>query len=81
MMNRLLTFAEKTRAAFKAGADVALHCNGAISEARQVAEAAPMLSGKRLARAKAALARIRHEPEPLDAQSAHARLDAAMAAP
>ena len=74
------TFAEKTRAAFKAGADMVLHCNGIISEARQVAEAAPMLGGKRLARAKAALARIRHEPEPLDAASGHARLDAAMAA-
>ena len=73
------SFAQKTRAAFKAGADMALHCNGVVSEARQVAEAAPMLSGKRLARAKAALARIRHEPEPLDAASGHARLNAAMA--
>jgi beta-N-acetylhexosaminidase len=73
------SFGDKTRSAFRAGADVALHCNGDISEAEQVAEAAPLLRGAALRRATAALARIRHLPEPLDAAEAHARLNAAMA--
>ena len=74
------TFAQKTRAAFRAGADMALHCNGDIGESRQVAAEAPLLGGKRLRRAEAALARAGHMPEPLDNIEAAARLDLAMRA-
>jgi beta-N-acetylhexosaminidase len=74
------TFAQKTRAAFRAGADMALHCNGDIGESRQVAAEAPVLRGKRLRRAEAALARARHMPEPLDNIEAALRLDLAMRA-
>jgi beta-N-acetylhexosaminidase len=73
------SFREKTEAAFAAGCDMALHCNGQMEEMTGVAEAAPVLEGEALRRAEAALARIRHEPEPLDPVDARARLDAALA--
>jgi beta-N-acetylhexosaminidase len=73
------TFREKTEAAFVAGVDMALHCNGDMEEMSAVAEATPVLEGEALRRASAALARIKHEPEPLDPVDARARLDAALA--
>jgi beta-N-acetylhexosaminidase len=73
------SFREKTEAAFAAGCDMALHCNGQMEEMSAVAEASPLLEGEALRRAEAALARIRHEPEPLDPVDARARLDAALA--
>ena len=71
-------FTGRTRAAFRAGVDMALHCNGDLAEARQVAEGVPPLRGKALRRADAALARIRHVPEPLDVSAARAYLAAAL---
>ena len=47
---------ERAASAFAAGIDIALHCNGDLTEARAVAEAAPRLEGARLARVEAALA-------------------------
>jgi beta-N-acetylhexosaminidase len=73
------SFRDRAEAAFAAGCDMALHCNGDMEEMKAVAEAAPRLSGEALRRAEAALARIRHEPEPLDFVDARARLDAALA--
>jgi beta-N-acetylhexosaminidase len=73
------TFREKTQAAFAAGCDMALHCNGVMDEMAAVADATPLLSGEPLRRSQAALQRIRHEPEPLDPVDARARLDAALA--
>ena len=73
------SFREKTEAAFAAGCDMALHCNGDMEEMSAVAEGTPILEGVSLRRAEAALARIRHEPEPLDPVDARARLDAALA--
>ena len=72
-------FTGRTRAAFRAGVDMALHCNGNLAEARQVVEGVPPLRGKALRRADAALARIRHDPEPLDVEAARAYLAAALA--
>jgi len=73
------SFREKTEAAFAAGCDMALHCNGEMEEMSAVAEASPVLEGEALRRAAVALGRIRHEPEPLDPVDARARLDAALA--
>lgn len=70
---------ERAEAAFAAGCDVALHCNGKMEEMTAVAEASPLLEGVALRRAEAALQRIRHEPEPFDPVDARARLDAALA--
>jgi beta-N-acetylhexosaminidase len=70
---------ERAEAAFAAGCDIGLHCNGRMEEMTAVAEAAPTLEGEALRRAQIALQRIRHEPEPLDPVDARARLDAALA--
>lgn len=73
-------FRERTEAAFAAGCDMALHCNGDLAEMRAVAEGAPVLAGKAARRAKAALARLKHLPEPFDPVDARARIDAMLAA-
>jgi len=70
--------AERTRAIFAAGCDVALHCNGNIEEMREVAGQTPGLSGKALERANAALA-ARKAPQPFDRAAARAELDALIA--
>jgi beta-N-acetylhexosaminidase len=74
------TLRERAEAAFAAGCDVALHCNGKLAEMQEVAAAAPELRGKAKRRAEAALARIKHEPEPLNAVEARAHFTAALAA-
>jgi beta-N-acetylhexosaminidase len=48
----------RARAIFDAGCDMALHCHGIMDEMIAVADQAPVLSGKPLQRAEAALARI-----------------------
>jgi beta-N-acetylhexosaminidase len=53
------SFADRTKAVFAAGVDIALHCNGDLSESREVAAASPLLAGKYLARAMSALARLK----------------------
>lgn len=73
------TMRERAAAALAAGCDVALHCNGDLSEMRQVAEVAPAMAGVRRRRAEAALQRIRHLPEPFDPVDARARLDSVLA--
>ncbi|MET3994990.1 beta-N-acetylhexosaminidase [Bradyrhizobium barranii] len=70
--------AERTRAIFAAGCDMALHCNGNIEEMREVAGQTSELSGTALARAKAALA-SRKAPQPFDRAAARAELDALIA--
>jgi beta-N-acetylhexosaminidase len=70
--------AERTRAIFAAGCDMALHCNGNIEEMRAVAGETPLLSGRAQERANAALA-ARKAPQPLDRVAARAELDALIA--
>lgn len=72
-------FEDRAAAAIKAGCDVILHCNGDMNEMKAVASAAPRLAGAARRRATAALARIRHAPEPLDVVEARARFEAALA--
>ncbi|WP_314958608.1 beta-N-acetylhexosaminidase [Bradyrhizobium cosmicum] len=72
------TIAERTRAIFAAGCDVALHCNGNIEEMREVAGQTPELSGRALERANAALA-ARKAPQPFDRAAARVELDALIA--
>jgi beta-N-acetylhexosaminidase len=50
--------AQRTRAIFAGGCDVVLHCNGVMDEMMAVASNTPVLAGKALARAEAALARL-----------------------
>lgn len=55
-------FQARTRDALAAGCDLALHCNGDLSEMQAVASEAPTLTGKPLARCEQALA-MRGQPE------------------
>jgi beta-N-acetylhexosaminidase len=75
-MNALAgSIAERTRAIFAAGCDLVLHCNGKMTEMRDVARETPELSGKALRRAKRALA-ARKPAKPFDRTAAQAELDA-----
>jgi beta-N-acetylhexosaminidase len=75
-MNALAgTIAERTRAAFNAGCDMVLHCNGKLDEMADVARATPELTGEALRRAGRALA-SRKPPQPLDRPAARAELEA-----
>jgi beta-N-acetylhexosaminidase len=67
-------FGERARLAYAAGADIALHCNGDLAEARPVAEAAPLLEGRALERARAVLAIIAAGPDGFDVEAGRARL-------
>ena len=70
-------FRERAEAAFSAGIDVVLHCNGRMEEMQAVAEATPRLSGEAARRAQAALARL-SVPEAFDVAEARARFEAAL---
>lgn len=72
-------FAERAEATFRAGVDIALHCNGDLAEAGAVASAAPILGGRSLERAAKALKRIASPPAAIDLVDARARLDLALA--
>ncbi|CAN2533154.1 Beta-hexosaminidase [Methylocapsa aurea] len=72
-------FRERAEAALAAGCDVVLHCNGALDEARAVAEGAGDLAGRALERARAALALI-GAPEDFDPVDGARQFDAALAA-
>jgi beta-N-acetylhexosaminidase len=63
------TIAERSRAAFVAGCDVVLHCNGDLNEMSAVASQAPELKGDAVKRAEAALAQ-RSAPEAFDVNAA-----------
>ena len=63
------TIAERSRAAFAAGCDVVLHCNGDLGEMAAVAGEAPALEGVAGKRAETALAQ-RNAPEEFDVEAA-----------
>jgi beta-N-acetylhexosaminidase len=67
------SLAERSRAAIAAGCDLVLHCNGVLSEMREVAAQAPVLAGEAARRAEAALA-ARKSPAPLDPRGAREEL-------
>ena len=69
-------FADRARAVFAAGVDIALHCNGDLAESRPVAEATPLLAGEALRRAEAAMACVRAGPGDFDVAQARASLAA-----
>jgi beta-N-acetylhexosaminidase len=74
------TLGERAAAAFAAGCDIGLHCNGKREEMADVLSNAPRLAGKAKRRAHAALARLAHLPEPIDVAEARARIDVALQA-
>ncbi|SFU82188.1 beta-N-acetylhexosaminidase [Methylobacterium sp. 174MFSha1.1] len=74
------SFRDRTAAAFRAGCDVGLHCNGVRAEMEEVVAAAPVLAGEALRRADTALARLTPAAPAFDPAEARARLDAGLAA-
>ena len=72
------TLREKVEASINAGCDMVLHCNGILDEMEQVADAAPVLAGRSLRRAKQAL-RLRRKPMPFDEKKAAQDMQAVLA--
>jgi beta-N-acetylhexosaminidase len=70
------SFAERTDAAFAAGCDMALHCNGQMNELAAVAEASPQLTGEAERRAKKALDSLNLRPQAFDVAEAWSRFSA-----
>ena len=73
------SFRDRAEAAFRAGCDLALHCNGDLDETRRVAEAAPFIDGDRARRVAAAQSRISGPPVSFDVVDARRGLEAALA--
>jgi beta-N-acetylhexosaminidase len=68
---------DRTRASFAAGCDVALHCNGDLTEMTAVSRGVPQLAGAAKTRFEAALA-ITRRNEPFDETAALANLTLAL---
>jgi beta-N-acetylhexosaminidase len=60
------SFRERAESVFAAGVDIALHCNGDLKEAAEVAAGTPALDGKAKSRAEAAFARLGTGPRRSD---------------
>ena len=76
-------FVERTARSFGAGLDLALHCNGDLSEAGFVALAAPLLHDgplERVLRAREQVRKAEAEAPPFDPVDALAQLQSALAA-
>ncbi len=67
------TMTERSVGSIKAGCDVILHCNGDLSEMKDVTQAAGTLSGKALSRAESAL-NARKSPVSVDIEALKAEL-------
>jgi beta-N-acetylhexosaminidase len=73
------TLRERAAAAFAAGVDLALHCNGNLEEAAGVAEAAPLLDGLALRRTEVAMARLPAEIAAIDSVEAWTKVEGLLA--
>ena len=71
---------DRVRLAREAGCDMSLHCNGALSEMKDVAAAAGELKGKALTRSRAALKQLR-KPSRFDRRQALKHLEEMLLVP
>ncbi|MBV9015667.1 MAG: beta-N-acetylhexosaminidase [Alphaproteobacteria bacterium] len=67
------SLAERTRRSLAAGCDLAMHCNGVLSEMEEVADATPPLTAAAQARLARAEALRRQSAQPFDRAAAEAR--------
>lgn len=72
-------FRARAEAAFAAGIDIALHCNGHAEEMQAICEGSPLLTGEAARRAEAALARLDRQADGFDLAEGRARFAAAFA--
>lgn len=63
------SMAERTNGVFAAGCDLALHCNGVMTEMKDVAAGSPELTGKALQRVEKAFSKLQ-KPEEFDLERA-----------
>lgn len=73
------SFRDRAKALFAAGVDLALHCNGDLAEAREIAAETPQLAGRAFERAEKALARIAGDRLAFDPVDSRQKLAAALA--
>jgi beta-N-acetylhexosaminidase len=73
------TLGMRSQAAYAAGVDIALHCNGDLAEAEAVAGSAPDLVGKALTRAERAVSWRGPPAGPFDPVEAWAQIEALLA--
>ena len=75
------TIAERTRAAFAAGCDLVLHCNGSLDEMQEVAAEAPLLGGRRRGARRCRACARAAPPVPSTSEAARGLRRAMMARP
>lgn len=68
------SIAQRAQSVIDAGSDVILHCNGVLSEMREVAHVAPLLSGESLARFRRCLGIATQVTHPVDEETAQAAM-------
>ena len=71
------SLAERTKGSIAAGCDMILHCTRNMDEMREIAAAAPLLSGKALERAQRALS-VLSRPKSFDIAATQSRVDSAL---
>lgn len=72
-------YGARTQAILEAGCDLVLHCNGVMAQMQAVARQVPVLAGRALARAEAALARRQPADDTVEA-AARTEFDSLLAA-
>ena len=65
------SIAQRAQRVIDAGSDVVLHCNGVMSEMREVAQVAPVLSGEALVRYRRCLGIASQVTRSVDEEAAH----------
>ena len=67
---------ERAEMSLEAGCDIVLHCNGELTEMREIAAVCPPLEGDAARRAEAALKRRKSPLDNMNLAEAHARFSA-----
>jgi beta-N-acetylhexosaminidase len=74
------SLAERAERALEAGCDIVLHCNGDMSEMKEIAPVCPPVEGEAARRAAAAIKARKSPLEKINLAEAHARFSAMLTA-